>query len=252
MDAENGKMKTEYSPLNNLTSSGEDVEQFSLPVTTSSADRPKRRRKRKDFDSLKAHTLPSMHRTGLCSCAACFTAITFCILVASVCGLGAIVYSLSDNVDKMQKQIDNLQVAKGSTSDTLLSVKSDAEKQLKQLNLQLLNMTTLLSANSDNITKLSEKMKSIVIQHNDKTSTSDSQEVQQQLAKFGSDITSLKGDVASLKQDSQSLGGRLDSLDQSVQNIYSLSLTKGDPRQGTTAQDTSARKLPGLYLGSSY
>lgn len=227
MDAENGKMKTEYSPLNNLTSSGEEVEQFSLPITTSLTDRPKRRRKRKDFDSLKSHTLPALHRgQSMCSCAGCFTAIIICILIASVCGLGAIIYSLSNNITEMQKLIDNLQVARGSVSSELLSVKSKTngvDEQLKTLALQTQNLSSLIASNSENITKLSDKVKSMVTAHNNEKSSSDtSQEVQQQLAQFGSDITSLKGDVASLKQQSQSLDNRINSIDGSLQSLYLL------------------------------
>ena len=227
MDAENGKMKTEYSPLNNLTSSGEEGEQFSLPITTSLTDRPKRRRKRKDFDSLKSHTLPALHRgQSMCSCAGCFTAIIICILIASVCGLGAIIYSLSNNITEMQKLIDNLQVARGSVSSELLSVKSKTngvDEQLKTLALQTQNLSSLIASNSENITKLSDKVKSMVTAHNNEKSSSDtSQEVQQQLAQFGSDITSLKGDVASLKQQSQSLDNRINSIDGSLQSLYLL------------------------------
>lgn len=228
MDAENGKMKTEYSPLNNMTSSGEEVEQFALPVTTSLTDRPKRRRKRKDFDTLKTHALPAMHRgQSMCSCAGCFTAIIICVLIASVCGLGAIIYSLSNNISEMQKLIDNLQIARGSASSELLSVKSktdEVDNQLKTLSLQTQNLSSLIWSNSENNTKLSEKVKSIVTAHNNEKSSSDaSQEVQQQLAQFGSDIGSLKGDVASLKQQSQSLDDRISSLDTSVQRLEHLS-----------------------------
>ena len=241
MDAENGKMKTEYSPLNNLTSSGEEVEQFSLPITTSLADRPKRRRKRKDVDSLKSHTLPALHRgQSMCSCAGCFTAIIICILIASVCGLGAIIYSLSNNITEMQKLIDNLQVARGSVSSELLSVKSKTngvDEQLKTLALQTQNLSSLIASNSENITKLSDKVKSMVTAHNNEKSSSDtSQEVQQQLAQFGSDITSLKGDVASLKQQSQSLDNRINSIDGSLQSLYLLNPVQ---KETTTSHPTT-------------
>ena len=63
----------------------------------------------------------------------------------------------------------------------------------------------------------------MVTAHNNEKSSSDtSQEVQQQLAQFGSDITALKGEVASLKQQSQSNDNRINSIDGSLQSLYLL------------------------------
>lgn len=219
----------EYSPLNNLSSSGEDVVQYSLPVSASNSERPKKRRKRRDFDSLKAHTLHSAQQVRLCHCGSCAVGIVLVFLIVCISTLAVIVYYLSLNVGELQKHLDNLQVARGSVASSLTSLQSRLDEtdkraqllgvDLRNLTVNLRNLTTAIAHHEQLIQAVNEEVKSISVRINQinhgKSSSVSLEQVQQLLATFGSE---LKNNVANIQQHDISMAEQIKELDVAIRN----------------------------------
>lgn len=246
MDAE--KAKGQYSPLNNLSSSGEEVEQFVLPapVPQNPHCRPKKRRRRKDLDSLKTDSLMNSFRGGrVCpTCSGMITAAVIIILIACVCGLAVMLYYLSNDVAKMQKLIDNLQVAKGSSVSQMISLQSKSDSidtRLQQLELMSSNISAQFQSQHEHISSLGHDVKRLRASTADKmkakSGDKSGEESQKQLAKFGSDILALKGDLASLQQQQLSVDSRLSDLDSNIQSVNKAY------RNGELSQPTGATTI---------
>lgn len=209
MDME--KNSTEYTPLNNL-SSGEEVEQFTLPVIVN-PNKQKRRRKRKEFDLLKTPSL-AQKSSSMCRVSTCVAVLVFIFLVAGFCGLSVLVYQLYSQVGEIQKQYTQLENTVRSHSTTmggLLSKEGNTGESVESLAAQLKNLSETLTNRAD---ELSKQLSQIETEHSNKKLPADTlHNMQKQLAQFGSDISSIQTDVASMKQKDIDLVNRLDDLD---------------------------------------
>ena len=222
MSTENVSLNMEYSPLNNVSSSGEEVEQYTLPsAMPNKLARPKRRRKRREFDSFKSHTINSFAAAHCCRFGNCVLASTIIILVASTCGLAVMLFYLSNNVTEMGRRFSNLQVAQNTAVSSLLNVQTilDAyEKQLQQLQISSKNHSSFFTTMEYRFSSLESQFQKRI--DADKLSKDDSSSgVQKELAKLGSEILDLKSDAASLKQQELSIDGRLSELDSSFRAL---------------------------------
>lgn len=240
MDVE--KTKLEYSPLNNL-SSGEELEQFTLPVVINT-DRPKRRKKRKEYDSLRTQSiLPGDRNNHSCTPCMCMTAVTLVMLIAAVSGLSILVYQLYLQVDEAQRKYALSQgtlESYSSSMSSLLSRLEDVEYFKEHSFLKMENMSSTLHANSDGVSLLNTKLKAIQQVHNGEnknTAASSLNRVEQKLAEFGSDFSTLKLGVATLQQKELTVEGRLNDIDGIVSRM-----------QGSAASSTSS---PGTVIMSS-
>lgn len=219
MDTEKMTVKSEYSRLNNV-SSGDEVEQFALPIHTAGLqDRPKRRRKRKDFDSLKGRAqdlVTTARGSSICSCFNCFAVVCFTVLAASVCGLAIMCYTLTRSVGDMQTQIDNLQTVKTTLANDIMQIRSKDDKLIEKytnLETQLTNFTRHLASINETVGKLTSRVSDTqsLIESLKKNPGVDQQ---QQIAQFGSEIETLKGEVATLKEKELTDAATISAVDQ--------------------------------------
>lgn len=222
MDIE--RTKLEYSPLNNL-SSGEELEQFTLPVAVNT-DRPKRRKKRKEYDSLRTqsiiHNDRSSHRCTPCMC---LTAVTFVMLIAAVCGLAILVYQLYLQVDEAHRKyvLSQGTLKQYSSSMSNLLSRLEVVENFRDHNTQQMdNITSLLHSNIDTIKALKATVNAVQQTQDEESkssATSGLGDVEQKLAEFGSDMSSLQLGIATLQQKELTVEGRLDDIDKVVSKL---------------------------------
>ncbi|XP_067949064.1 lamin-B3-like [Watersipora subatra] len=195
----------EYSPLNNVSSSGEEVEQFSLPaVVATQYNRPKRRRKRKDFDSIRAHDIHNMTSNSCCRLGTCFLASLIVVLISVTCGLAVMLFLMSRTVTQIQEKVDNLQLAKEMASSSI----STLQNQLDTLNEQLVlvessvrNDSKQLNSVRVRVNGLESSVQRITTQLASVLSNSGGNEgVQKEVAKAGSEILAIKDDIEGFKR----------------------------------------------------
>lgn len=208
----------QYSPLNNL-SSGEEIEQFSLPVTAN-VNKSKRRRKRREFDLLKAQSVVTHKADGACRLSACLVTFTFILLVAAVCGLSVLVYQLYVQVHELEKQSVILRTTAESRSTTLnshlsrLDDRLDTERakiaDIKSVNQTVKDMDSRLEVISAKVSDLQETPAVKPVNSEQLRS------LEEKLAQFGSEISSLQTDMATVQQQQRTNEARLDELDKKL------------------------------------
>lgn len=213
----------DYSPLNKFSSSGEDIEQFSLPSTSSNQHtRSKKRRKRRDFDSIKARTHEPVTGVHFCRCSSCVLATVIVILIACIGGLSVVLFYVSNTVTEIEKRVNHLQVAKDAVSSSLIELQSkfrsitELEERLNKLST---NYTDELSNFHNIIANMQTRLQAAnaELAHGNKIpKLQDLNNIREELARVGSEILALKTDSESLKQQNLSIIQRLSELDVSL------------------------------------
>jgi septal ring factor EnvC (AmiA/AmiB activator) len=222
MDANN---TTQYSPLNNL-SSGDEVEQYTLPVTVNT-NKPKRRRKRREFDSLKAQSM-TIHKTpGMCKTSTCLLTFTLILLISLVCGLSVLVYQLYMQVHELQIQYSGLQngaESRMSSLSALMSKTEDEQSELSALKLSLKDMNLTIEYVRNNLDGIPDRIAALEKSHADQQKPVGLEQIQtfqEKIAQFGSDVSSLQTDMDTAKQSQLSMQARIRDLDQLITSAAS-------------------------------
>lgn len=227
----------QYSPLNNL-SSGEEIEQFSLPVAVN-VHKPKRRRKRKEFDSLKAQSIAAHKTNGVCKLSTCLLTLTFISLVALVCGLSVLVYQLYIQVHELQKQVTGIQNNQESQTGSLSSLMSqlqDEQQHIYNINTRIPNINHTVETILGKLDDMRGRVDALERDQLDQPEPADLGQLrtlEEKLAQFGSDITTLQTDMATVQQTDLSFVARLSDLDKILSSLQLEGVDSGDSEEGT-------------------
>jgi len=211
-------IKMEYSPLNKFSSS-EEVEQYSLPAPSVTPVRSKRRRKRREYDSLKAHAVDSGKILRRCTCSSCIMSIVIILLLVFISALAVVVYYMSSDVAKMQNLIDNMHIAEKHSSLKYVSLQKESDDlylMMQKLAATLQNVNSSVNHLELNVTSISALVHKSLSTASSKDTSPAVQSIEHKLAAFGSELTSVKGDLATLRQKELSIEHRIEEIDASI------------------------------------